>query len=289
MKPILAKLLSEKIESLPMEQGPRMHLGASKIGKECVRALWYDFRWASNVKKPNRLLRLFNRGHKEEANFEQLLKDAGCTVYTTDATTGEQFNFSDLDGHFGGSLDGIITGVPDMPNEWMLLEMKTSADKYFKLLYGFCSKIKKYLASKGFGIFKVWSDHYYQMQMYMHKKGLKWALYCSVNKNDDTLYFELVPYDPSLFPQLEDKARVAIYSEEPPPKITKNPSSYKCVMCDHKGICQLNETIAQNCRTCMNIIMLPEGKWKCGLTNELKDKKGLLNGCEQYELSGKFN
>jgi hypothetical protein len=289
MKPILAKLLSEKVESLPMEQGPRMHLGASKIGKECVRALWYDFRWASNIKKPNRLLRLFNRGHREEAIFEKLLKDAGCELYTIDATTGEQFRFSDCEGHFGGSLDGIITGVPDMPNEWMLLEMKTSADQYFKKLFGWISKIKKYLSSKGIGIFNVWPDHYYQMQMYMHKKGLRWALYCSVNKNDDKLYFELIPYDPSCIPALEDKTKVAIYSEEIPPKITNNPSSHKCVMCDHKGICQLNEHIAKNCRTCESIVMLPEGKWKCGLTEKQLEKKDLIYGCEHYELSGKFN
>lgn len=283
----LAKLLSEKIEALPMDQTPRMHLGASKIGKECVRSLWYDFRWATNIKKPNRLLRLFQRGHKEEANFEQLLKDAGCTVYTKDAITGEQFKIdNDCDGHFGGSLDGIIYGVPDMPNEWMLLEMKTSADKYFKLLFGFCSKIKKYLSSKGLGIFKVWSDHYYQMQIYMHKKGLKWALYCSVNKNDDKLYFELIPYDPECIPKLEEKAREAIYSKEAPKKISNNPSSYKCVLCDHKGICQLNETPAQNCRTCEHIVMLPAGQWICRLTETLKDKKGLLNGCEQYKLNG---
>jgi hypothetical protein len=289
MKPIIATKLSAKIESLPMEQGPRMHLGASEIGEECVRRAWYGFRWASNIKHKNKLLRLFNRGHDEENRFEDILKKAGCEIYTKDLVTGEQFTISDFDGHFGGSLDGIIYAIPYLPNEWCLVEFKTSADKAFKELHGWNSKSKKYDTSLGKGVRSAKPVHYAQMQIYMHYKVLKYALYCVVNKNDDTLHFEIVSYDTACIPALQQKAKNAIYSDEPPPKIDKNPSSFKCLFCPHKGICQLNETPARNCRTCMNVIMLPEGQWKCGLTNKLKDKKGLLNGCDNYQLSGKFS
>lgn len=280
-----AKLLAEKIESLPMEQGPRMHLGASEIGTECVRALWYGFRWSSNFNHSNKLLRLFNRGHREEINFEEILTKAGCTLFTKDSTTGEQFTISDFDGHFGGSLDGVITGIADLPNEWCISEFKTSGDKAFKKLHGYDSKTNRYNITLGEGVKVSQPKHYAQMQTYMHYKGLKYALYCAVNKNDDHLYFEIVSYDPSFIPKLQEKAKIAIYSQTPPEKISNNPSSFKCLFCQHKGVCQLNETPAQNCRTCKHVVMLSQGQWKCGLTNELKNKEGLLNGCNRYELN----
>lgn len=278
------KRLVEKIESLPMEQGPRMHLGASEIGTECVRALWYSFRWVTYSNFNNRMLRLFQRGHDEESRFEKILKGIGCTVFTSDVSTGEQFQISDLNGHFGGSLDGIVSEVPDS-NEWMLLEFKTSSDKYFKKLHGYNSKTNKYDVSLGDGVKISQPKHYYQMQTYMHYKGLKKALYCSVNKNDDKLYFEIVSYDPTCIEKLQQKASIAIHSETAPDKISKNPSAFKCMFCNFKGVCQLNETPAQNCRTCKHVKMLDQGQWKCGLTDELKNKKGLLDGCDKYELN----
>ncbi len=39
--------------------GFRSHLGASLIGKECERAIWFDFRWVTRARHPGRLLRLF--------------------------------------------------------------------------------------------------------------------------------------------------------------------------------------------------------------------------------------
>ena len=36
------------------------HLGASIIGKDCERALWYDFRWVTRWAFTGRMLRLFD-------------------------------------------------------------------------------------------------------------------------------------------------------------------------------------------------------------------------------------
>jgi hypothetical protein len=43
----------------------REHLGGSQIGRECDRALWYGFRWATAPDFDGRLLRLFDTGHRE--------------------------------------------------------------------------------------------------------------------------------------------------------------------------------------------------------------------------------
>lgn len=65
-------------------------LGASQIGRECERQLWYGFRWATMGEAfDGRMLRLFNRGHREEAVFVEELRGIGCDVRDVDPSTGE--------------------------------------------------------------------------------------------------------------------------------------------------------------------------------------------------------
>ena len=91
------------------EDGHRSHMGASLIGGECPRAIWYGFRWATKSNFEGRLLRLFNRGHLEEARFIAMLLMIGCEVYQQDAE-GNQFRISHAEGHLGGSGDGVVIG-----------------------------------------------------------------------------------------------------------------------------------------------------------------------------------
>jgi len=281
----IATKLSDKIESESCESKPRMHLGASEIGTECDLEAWLSFRWVTYSKITPRQKRLLARGDKEEFIFEDILREAGCTVFTKDVTTGEQFRILDYDGHFGGSLDGIVLGVEDIPNEWMLAEFKTSAEKYFRPLYGYDGKTKRYDRTKGKGVRVIQPKHYAQMQIYMHYKGLKKTLYCAVNKNDDKHYFEIVDYNPNIIPKLQERARQAIFSPTRPKRITNRPGDFRCILCKHQGVCQLGDTPEINCRTCVNVVMLDEGQWQCGLTKEPKDKKGLLNACDKYQLN----
>ena len=60
--------------------GFRTHLGASLIGKECERALWFDFRWVTRAKHPGRLLRLFETGPPEGAGLVLNVRPPGATV-----------------------------------------------------------------------------------------------------------------------------------------------------------------------------------------------------------------
>ena len=65
--------------------GFRAHLGASIIGKECERALWYDFRWVTQAKLPGRLLRLFETGQLAWGNSAMLLsREVMCCLGTRD-------------------------------------------------------------------------------------------------------------------------------------------------------------------------------------------------------------
>jgi hypothetical protein len=88
------------------EQGHRNHLGASELGEECWRKLWYGFRWTKLDWHDGRMMRLFNVGHSAEPRFVTYLKGIGFEVKEFDAD-GKQFRISGVMGHYGGSLDGM--------------------------------------------------------------------------------------------------------------------------------------------------------------------------------------
>ncbi len=83
MTEVTAQQIKDAIDAYCAEaydDGHRTHLGASLIGHECSRHLWYVFRWVRHERFPPRMLRLFNRGHREEARFIEWLRGIGWEV-----------------------------------------------------------------------------------------------------------------------------------------------------------------------------------------------------------------
>ncbi len=162
--------------------GFREHLGASVIGRECDRALWYAFRWITRAAQSGRMLRLFETGRLEEERLIRNLRRIGVTVLDVDPDTGRQWHVQAHGGHFGGSLDGVGLGIPEAPKTWHVLEFKTHNAKSFTEL-------------KQHGVRKAKPEHWAQMQVYMHLTGLTRALYLAVCKDTDALYAERVRVD----------------------------------------------------------------------------------------------
>ena len=255
--------------------GFRSHMGASMIGGECGRAIWYDFRWATIKKFPGRILRLFNRGHLEEARFIALLLMIGCEVYQQDAE-GKQFRITHANGHFGGSGDGIAIGLPDLPpGTAALSEFKTHGEKSFLAL------VKSGMRDSKF-------EHYVQMQCYMYKMGIPYGFYLAVNKNTDALYGEIIILDKELAMQFLDRGETLTKMQTAPDRISKTPGFYKCTFCDHKPVCFLKAVPAVNCRTCaysMPSDRGTEGDWVCRKFDSLIPKEVQLTGCVDYVRS----
>jgi hypothetical protein len=239
---------------------PRAHLGASVLGRECERQIWYSFRWAITENQfDGRMLRLFARGQREEEWFASLLKMAGCEVQTHDSQ-GRQFSFSEpeLGGHLAGSLDGIVCGVPEAPKTWHVLECKTHNDKSFQKL---CKA----------GVEKAKPDHFQQMQLYMRWSGLDRALYLAVNKNDDCLYIERIAYDKDRADQLATKAQRIIEAHEPPARLSDDPTWWQCKTCDFAELCHDTALPSVTCRTCLHATPLTgdraDAAWHCAKWN----------------------
>jgi hypothetical protein len=255
------------------ERDERTYLGASAMGNECDRALWYQFRWAAEPEQfDGRKLRLFEAGHREEARMVADLIKAGVTVQELDPETGRQWGVVALNGHFRGHMDGQAWGFAEAPVVPHLIEMKTHNEKSFKDL-----------VAKGVALSKP--AHMIQMQIYMHLAWLTRAFYMAHNKNTDELYTERVAYDPVQSAQIMARAERIINSAEPPPKLHENPQSkmaFVCGWCPSFGICHGGQSATRrNCRTCLSSTPV-EGGFSCDRFKQINDPELQRKGCSMH-------
>ena len=246
----------------------RAHLGASEIGKDCGRSLWYNFRWVSWVKFSGRLLRLFETGQLAEERLGSALQAVGLEVHLVNSD-GKQFSFQEFGGHFSGSMDGCALGAFAAPKTWHVLEFKTHNAKSFATLL-----------SKGVESAKP--EHYAQMQMYMHFTGMTRALYIAENKDTSEVYEERVRYDAALAIQLVAKAKRVVFSPTPPKKIADSASSFHCKWCPQSSVCHSGEMPRMNCRTCLHSTPREDGTWFCEKWKKALDMHTQRTGCEEH-------
>jgi hypothetical protein len=188
--------------------GLRLHLGASGLGHKCDRWIWLSFRWAIQEQFPGRILRLFRRGHNEEATIVADLEAIGIKI----SKTGDDQMFLDFGSHVGGSLDGIIeSGVLGAEKTRHIAEFKTHGLKSF-------TDLEKN------GVQKSKPMHWAQMQIYMAGMEIDRALYVAVCKDNDRLYTERVEYDEAAALALIDRGRRIALAERMPPPLSTDPS-----------------------------------------------------------------
>lgn len=207
------KYLLERIK----QQTPRSYLGASILGKECERQLYFDYNDPILNQDP-RIERIFNMGHLLESYVIALLKFSGYKVHHVDGENDAQFGFKD--GKIAGNIDGVII-IEDHPH---LLEIKSASDKRFNEM-----------VKKGVKI----SDHVYfvQMQIYMHYMELDKALFVAINKNNCEIHTELVSYDRMTAEYYIKRGRELVELQEPPAVKYKSSAYLACKFCNYRERC----------------------------------------------------
>ena len=289
-KPGVATALVEQIKSdidqyciEAYDTGHRKHLGASQIGKECKRQIWYEFRWCftnlfdkdGNTPEENqanygRMMRLFQRGHFEEPRFVERLRGIGAEVWEHDEN-GDQFRVSAVEGHFGGSLDGVAR----LPERYgvekpVLLEFKTMSTKAFPKL-----------VKNGVAVEKP--VYYAQFSVYGYFYDFDYVLFMVVDKNDDSLHIELCKINKPLGKQMVLKAEQIITSQEPPPRISDDPTFWNCKMCPAYKVCFQNAPVEKNCRACKFGKPAANKSWFCTFHEKTIPDEVIPVGCDQYE------
>ena len=265
----LADRIYKALES--SSEPSRGHLGASQIGHHCDRYLWLSFRWACPEQFHGRILRLFRRGHEEEAGVIADLRAAGCEVMDADGT-GRQYGFRD--GHFAGSIDGmILSGIPEAPTKPHVLEAKTHSLKSFNDVVA-----KGVKASKPM--------HYAQMQTYMARMSVDRALYFAVCKDDDRIYTERVRFDKEEAERLSDRAQRIIASDRMPEPISADPTWYQCKFCAAADLCHGHKQLPDiNCRTCAHFTAERDGSATCARWQSvIPDMDAQRAGCESHVI-----
>ena len=236
------------------DNGHRPHLGASLIGHQCERYLWLVFRWAKAQKFEGRMLRLFETGKREEPRIVENLRAIGCEVWADDGTG--QYRVSALGGHFGGSMDAVVHSYHEAPTQHMPVEMKTHNAKSFKDL------VTKHVR-------EAKPMHFSQMMIYTGLSEMHSALYFAVNKDTDDIYTERVKLDKAEFDRLMTRAKRVITANEPPLRISNDPSWFECKYCNMHGLCHGIAAPEVNCRTCAHSTPnIDNGGWECARHGE---------------------
>lgn len=228
------------------QEPPRPHMGCSLLGHKCERWLWLNFRWAVVEKFEGRLLRLFRRGHNEEATIISDLRAIGIDIRASQRRV-------DFGSHVSGSLDGVIEkGVPEAPKARHVAEFKTHSRKSFEDL------LKH-------GVEKSKPMHFTQMQVYMHGTGIMRALYVAVNKDDDRLYTERVNYDKAVAEAAIERGKRIVHSDRmPEPMPGAGRDWFECKFCPAHAFCWKEEPTKEvSCRTCAHATPMANSTWRC--------------------------
>jgi len=252
------------------EPRDRDYLGFSSIGDPCHRAIQYNWRFASTKAIPVRFKRIYSLGHTIEQIVIADLKKAGIKI------TNDQKEVVGFAGHWKGHIDGEATNVPAAPIVKHLLEIKSMKGELFKIL---CKK----------GVKVSNPEHYAQMQMYMHYGKYSRALYVCYDKNTSAYYTERIRPDPDVVAELRKKETEIIFSEHLHPRIgNDSPQWFECVLCDHKSVCFNFVPVLENCRTCKNVDIHENCRWRCTIKRKDLTLDEQIKGCDDYKKDEMF-
>lgn len=199
------------------KESKREYVGASIIGKECDRQIWYDY-YRDNEIEP-RVQRIFDLGRMIEMYVVATLKKK-FKVYDEDSN-GEQFGFKD--DIIAGHCDGVIVGLPES-SEPHILEIKSANSKRFK---EFQEK----------GVKECDRTYYVQCLVYMLYLKLNRCLFVVYNKDNSEMSFERIEADNETAKKFVDRAKLIFEFDKPPERKYKDKTFFKCKFCNHADEC----------------------------------------------------
>lgn len=236
---MIIQKLNEAIQLKHAQEPKRTHLSASQWS-HCDRAMWMTLRQTTiDAPKPE-ILRTFQLGHTIEDLIVGWLKDAGYKIVLQQAQLKNSF------GGYIGAIDGVIVidGVAH------LLEIKSSASKYFK------QWIKDGAPEKYKAQASIYMHHSNQLSKANNK--LQKCLFVVMNKDTSEIHTDVFDYDEGYAAIQTERMENIIMMEEMPPV----DESYMCNMCKHKAVCKGEEVAQINCRTCCHVSCV-NGEFEC--------------------------
>jgi hypothetical protein len=220
------------MEAIEQDKPKRSYLGASLIGNECVRQIWYKYNDYPCQPFSAKTLMNFEDGHRtEELTANRLRLIPEITLKTHD-DNGNQMGFSALGGKFKGHWDGVITGILQAPKTPHIWECKASAYKKFN---EFKAAKQKYNDKS---VLENWNKNYHvQAQLYMHYSGLD-RHYTTVAYAGGRDYLTCrTEYKEEVALRYIDRAEKIINADTEPPRISEKEDFFICRFCEYKDVC----------------------------------------------------
>lgn len=198
-----------------IKEDTRDYIGASSIGSDCLRQIWYQFKGVKSEGVPSRVRRTWDIGKRLESLIIDWLGDSGVRV--------ERLNFT-LNSKIVTTFQGHIDSLIFFGKKGSILEIKTAKDASFKIFF-----------KKGV---KVWNPQYYaQIQSYMGMLEVNSAYILVLNKDNSELSDELITFDEEYYKQLEEKALMISKAVVTPPRVNESPLWYQCKQCKFNKVC----------------------------------------------------
>lgn len=237
----LVALIDQQILAEHESEPPRHYLGASSIGEECSRKLWYRYN-GHKEKFDAKTLRRFADGHRtEDVILGWIGNCQGIEIYTR-GDGEEQIGFKLYSGRFAGHYDGVGRGFPQAPKTWHIVEVKCVNEKAFE-------ELKKLKSQNEKTAIELWKPEYYsQVQIYMHMEGLTRSIHIVATPGARDLISVRTDYNKAHAETMLAKAKRIIDSKQPLERIG-GPTFYKCKMCSFRDICHETPSIPRGSDT----------------------------------------
>lgn len=248
----------------------------SSLGKECVAAGWYAFRWAKRVNKPGKVARIFAKGHDTEPRLIDYLRRSGWLIADRDpskiGTNFEQWNFKALDGHLSAYLDGIGSHPVITAGAEILIEAKSYNKRRFNLL-----------VSKG-NVKLTDYEYYVQVCLYMAGYNLPWTLLICECKDDGDIHVEVIMRDDETAQRALNVGHTIKSNRIRPARVAESAAYHVCKTCDFLGVCHLGEPVEKNCRSCLSCVAIDGGKFYCERWNAvIPNETAIMGACPHHD------
>ena len=231
----ISALIDTGLQQARAGQTKRLYLGASRLGVACERQLQFEYAQAPvdhGRDFQGRILRIFERGHLNEASMVTWLRGAGFDLRTHKALPDgsfEQYGFSVAEGRLQGHIDGVFVAGPEGFAYPALWETKNLNAKSWRDLQKNGLAVSKPVYAAQVAV--------YQAYLELHEHP---ALFTAVNADTMEIYAELIPFDAALAQRMSDRAvRVitATEAQEQLPRAYLDPTHFECKFCAYAERC----------------------------------------------------
>ena len=271
------KKMNECLEEKQRQEGPRLYLGMSEIGKPCMRELFYSFRGCARRSIEASGIKAIEDGYlQEDVTIKRLRAVPGIELHNDDGE-GNQIGFKMLLDHFRGHCDGVVRGLVQAPQTWHCFEHKAVNETKFNKLKTLVQKDEK-------SALKEWDPVYYaQAMIYCHCLEMdRHYLVCALPGGRDHTSVR-TDYNKKFAEDIIDKAKTIIFEDSViPAKISDKRESFSCQWCAYKGICHDGDVPDINCRSCRYREPVKDGQNNCLLAGKIIPNTIIHVGCKQH-------